>query len=308
MKIQKNIDISKLTTFKIGPVAREYAEVNSEDELKELINYANLSNIPFLILGGGSNVLFKNKIFEGLVIKNNIKGIRIVNESYVLVKSAERLVDLIDFLARNNLSGMEEMYGIPGTLGGAVRGNAGAFGVEIKDILKSVRAINTNTLKEFVFSNKECSFGFRESFFKFHPEWIVLEAEIILKSGIGKDIKSKCNKILSERNKRHLQDVMAAGSFFKNPVATKEVIEIFEKEKNTTSRGGRVPAGWIIEKVGLKNASVGGAQISPQHANYLINKDGSATADDILALKNMIQKRVFVEFGIDMETEVHIIE
>ena len=145
------------------------------------------------------------------------------------------------------------------------------------------KALHYKTGEMRIFKNNECAFAYRTSFFKHHPEWIIIHASIKLKKVPTTESMSLIEQTIAEREKRHLQNIKAAGSFFMNPVAPQDIREQFEKEKNTQSRKGRVPAGWLIEKAGMKGTRIGDAQSSEQHANYLINTD-NATATDVLAL------------------------
>ncbi len=214
-------------------------------------------------------------------------------------KAGCNLLTLIRAAAAQKLGGWEKLSGIPGTIGGAVRGNAGAFGPEIKDFITWVRAINTKTEDVHEFSNAECEFDYRMSFFKKNPEWIILDVHVRL----GGAEPQLIDETIREREKRHIQNVKAAGSFFMNPVAPQALVVEFETEKNTTSRGGRVPAGWLIEKAGMKGASLGGAQVSPQQANYIINASDQATAEEVRELAQKVKDEVENKFGVLLTEE-----
>jgi UDP-N-acetylmuramate dehydrogenase len=195
------------------------------------------------------------------------------------------------------------MAGIPGTVGGAVRGNAGAFGTEMKDVLIEARAFNTETGDIRIFTNAECAFAYRDSFFKRNPAWVVLGATVALAPVDAAESATRIEDTISEREKRHLQDVRAAGSYFTNPVAPPEVVKQFEAEKGVRSRESRVPAGWLIEKAGMKGVALGGAMASLQHPNYLVNATGDATAADVRALAEKVKDAVRDRFGIELIEE-----
>ena len=192
------------------------------------------------------------------------------------------------------------------TIGGAVRGNAGAFGPEIKDFVTYVRAINTKTEDVHEFSNAECEFDYRMSFFKKNPEWIILDVHLKLEQGESLLIKRGVEETIAEREKRHIQNVKAAGSFFMNPVAPLSVVSMFEEEKGVTSRGGRVPAGWLIEKAGMKGVQLGGAQVSPQQANYIINAN-NATAEEVRELAAKVKEEVRRQFDVALTEEAVVL-
>ena len=212
----------------------------------------------------------------------------------------------IEFLAMSELSGFENLYGIPGSVAGAIRGNAGAFGVEIKDKLKRVWVFDVESGEIKEFKKKDLNFAYRHSFFKDNLQYFILRAEFEFKKGKAQEIQKQMNHILQERNKRQLQNIKSAGSFFKNPVAPKAVIDMFEKEKNTKSKEGRVPAGWLIDKLGLKGKRIGGAMISETSANYIINT-GYAGSSDVIELSRFVKDRVRKEFNVDMQEEVQIV-
>jgi UDP-N-acetylmuramate dehydrogenase len=303
--IQENINLAPLTTFQIGGPATYFTKARSESSINRAISWAKEKNCPFIILGGASNVLISDEGFHGLVI--NLRGdLWSVSGHSVSAWAGSNLLRAIEACNTLNLGGWEKLSGIPGSIGGAVRGNAGAFGCEIKDFVTSVRAINSKNGESRDFTNIECDFSYRHSYFKDHPEWIITRVILELQE-IEKSKGLECiQNTIEERERRHLQNVRAAGSFFMNPYAPPSVIVQFEKEKNVTSREGRVPAGWLIEKAGMKGARVGDAEASLQHPNYLINS-GSATAVDVLKLATEIQRKVKAQFDIALKPEAAIV-
>jgi UDP-N-acetylmuramate dehydrogenase len=187
-----------------------------------------------------------------------------------------------------------------------VRGNAGAFGPEIKDFVSKVRALNSATGETKEFSNAECDFSYRHSFFKDHPEWIITRVIARFDLAKSQEVLKGIDETIAEREKRHLQNVKAAGSFFMNPVAPQNIIDMFEKEKGVKSRESRVPAGWLIEKAGMKGAQVGGAQASMQHPNYIVNT-GNATAKNVRMLAENVRAKVKKDFLVELHEEAAII-
>ncbi len=187
-----------------------------------------------------------------------------------------------------------------------MRGNAGAFGPEIRDFVTSVRALNSVTGECRDFVNPDMDFAYRHSYFKDHTEWVILEVRLRLTPIEPAKSKRLVEETIQEREKRHLQNVRAAGSYFMNPVAPANVIEMFEKEKGVKSRGGRVPAGWLIERAGMKGATVGDAIASLQHPNYIVNQ-GKATATQVRDLAEKIKKAVEEKFRVLLEEEAAIL-
>ena len=304
LNFQENVPLAPLTTFGIGGAARWFVDVKNEDELKEALAYAQKRKVAFYIFAGGSNVLIPDEGLNGVVI-------HIAGENHVFFETGLRadagctLLSLIKASAERSLGGWENLAGIPGTFGGAVRGNAGAFGSEIKDFLSRVTAFNTSTLKSRVWVAPNLNFSYRSSSFKREPEWVILSATVELGHIKKEESLRKIEETIAEREKRHLQNVAAAGSFFMNPVAPDDVVGLFEKEKQVKSRDNRVPAGWLIEKAGLKGTAVGGAIASEQHPNYIVNT-GGATAKDVLALAAKIKDEVKKQFGVDLHEEAAV--
>ncbi len=287
------------TTMQIGGAARYFIEVQHAEEVKEAYVFARERDLPHKILGGGSNVLVPDEGFHGVVL--HLSGRGITKEGSVFrVQAGEILLDVIRFAAKAGLGDWESLAGIPGTMGGAVRGNAGAFGSEIKDVLLEVRAVNLQSGEEKVFTNAECEFSYRMSFFKTRPEWVIIEATVQLAQSA--ETEKKIEHTLAEREKRHIQNIKSAGSFFMNPIVSRELQELFEKEKDVSSKEGRVPAGWLMDKAGLRGARVGGAVASPHHTNYFLN-DGDATAADVLALATLAKEKVYAEFDVVLGEE-----
>ena len=306
INIKENVPLAPATTFEIGGTARYLVDVRSESEIKEALEWAREKKVASSILSGGSNVLVPDGGMEALVVRL-VGNLWSVSGAEVNAWAGSNLLLLIRAMAAQHLGGWEKLAGIPGTIGGAVRGNAGAFGPEIKDFVISVRALNSKdgTVREC--ANAECDFSYRHSFFKDHPEWIITRVLLRLKSVSPEESARLIEETISEREERHLQNVRAAGSFFMNPVVPREIQALFEKEKGMKSREGRVPAGWLIEKAGMKGAKVGGAEASLQHPNYLVNT-GAATAADVLELAQKVRDAVRAKFGIELKEEAVVLE
>ncbi|OGG50768.1 UDP-N-acetylenolpyruvoylglucosamine reductase [Candidatus Kaiserbacteria bacterium RIFCSPHIGHO2_01_FULL_54_36] len=305
LQVKENVPLAPLTTFEIGGSAKYFVDVKTEDEIREALAWAKEKGIKFVVLAGGSNVLVPDEGLNALVI-HIAGGEHSFAECELIADAGCDLLELIKTAGKRGLGGWEKLSGIPGTIGGAVRGNAGAFGPEIRDFVVSVDALNAETGETKEFSNSECDFSYRHSFFKDHPEWIITKVQLRL-TPISIDISIHLvEETIREREKRHIQNVRAAGSYFVNPVAPKEIQEMFEKEKGMKSREGRVPAGWLIEKAGMKGATVGGAIASLQHPNYIVNQ-GGATSHDVLNLAQTILSQIETQFGVELHEEAAIL-
>lgn len=305
IRVQEHVPLAPLTTFKIGGPARFLVEARSEDYIREAFLEAKRLGAPFVVLAGGSNVLVPDEGLEALVVRIT-GGDFSFSGNELSADSGCNLLSLIREASERSLGGWEKLSGIPGSVGGAVRGNAGAFGTEIKDVTRKVRAFDVETGDMREFENVACSFSYRQSFFKQHPEWLITRVFLYLQPTTREESERLSEETIRERERRHLQNVQAAGSYFMNPVAPEEIQRMFEKEKGIASREGRVPAGWLIEKAGLKGASVGGARASEQHPNYIVNT-GAATARDVRALAERIKNEVKEKFGVELKEEAVVL-
>jgi UDP-N-acetylmuramate dehydrogenase len=306
LKIRENVLLRDYTTFKIGGPARYFFVAKSKKDLKNAILWAKKKKLLFFILGGGSNVLFSDKGFNGLVIKNQNTQYEIRNTK-IVAEAGVPLQKLVLETAKKGLSGLENLAGIPGTLGGAIWGNAGAFGREIGDLVEEVKVLEVkgSRLKVKRLKNKECEFGYRESIFKRKKNWIILEATLKLKKGKRKEIEEKIKEILRLRKEKQPLGFPSAGSVFKNVPVEKVPKEIREKFKEEI-KDGFLPAGVLIEAAGLKGFQIEGAKISEKHANFILNV-GEAKASDVKELMEKIKKEVKKKFKVQLEEEIKLV-
>ena len=282
-ELKTNVLLKDYTTFKIGGPAKYFCIVKTKHELIKAIKMARTSNLPFFILGGGSKLLVSDNGFNGVVIKNEIHEIEIKEGVNIYAGAGALLWDTVRFALKQSLSGIEWAIGIPGTIGGAVRGNAAAFNGFMKDIVKSVQALDCLTLKVKEFSNEECQFSVKNSIFKQNKNLIILSAEIQLKKGNQDESKKKIQEYLKLRKQKQPLEFASAGCIFVNP----------ESE----------PAGLLIDKCGLKGTVIGNAQISEKHANFIVNL-GDAKADDVLQLIQLAKEKVSKKFSIELIEEI----
>ena len=307
MNIQENVLLSKHTTFRLGGPARFFVEVKSVDELKEALDFAKSKKLDFFILGGGSNLLVADVGFAGLVVKMKITDYApqvIGNKRGASVGAGMPLARIVNEAAREGWQGLEWATGIPGTVGGAIRGNAGAYGGEMKDVIESVTVLDAKSGEIKEISGSDCNFSYRESRFKTEPHIVIFSAKLKFESGNSTELQKKMKDILSERRGKSLHAGGSAGSYFINPVIENaDLISDFERETGKISKGGKVPSGWLIEKSGLKGKKIGGAMVSSEHANYIVNT-GTATADDIIMLDSLVKQQVRDKFGVQLREEV----
>ncbi|OWK26657.1 MAG: UDP-N-acetylenolpyruvoylglucosamine reductase [Parcubacteria group bacterium GW2011_GWA2_38_13b] len=323
VKIKKNILLSQFTTFKIGGPAKYFCEIKTLDELKEALNFAKKNKLEIFVLGGGSNLLISDKGFDGLVVKVSsskfsapAKGGQAGGSasggknSYIEAEMGVPLGKIVIETINKGLSGMEWAAGIPGTLGGAIRGNAGAFGGSMSNVIKSVSAVDLKTGNIKKFNNSECLFAYRESAFKKRNNLLIWSAELSLKKGNKKALKEKISETMRYRQSRHPLDYPSFGSAFKNIYDKKIIKKITEKfsdaKENMEKWGNKIPAAYLVDKCGLKGKTIGGIMISLKQPNFLLNvKNGKA--QDALALINIIKKSVVEKFGVILELEVQLV-
>ena len=301
-KLCKNEPFKNHTTLGIGGPADFFVEIYTEDGLKAFISKAKGEKMPYLVIGDGSNLLVSDKGFNGYVIKNSIKGIRIDGES-VLVKAGESLWDLVRFTIKNGLSGMQKMAGIPGTVGGAIYGNAGAYGQTISDNLEEVKIFDGK--KEFWLSKDKCAFGYRESVFK-TKDWIILEAVFNLSKGEKEKLAKEADETVSLREVKYKPGIKCPGSFFKNIVAEDLSGKQLSKIPEEKIVYGKIPAGYLLEEVEAKGEKLGDIKIADYHANLFIN-EGKGTASDFFKLARQYKEKVENKFKIRLEPEVQLI-
>ncbi|MBR2587595.1 MAG: UDP-N-acetylmuramate dehydrogenase [Bacilli bacterium] len=295
--------MKKHTSFKIGGNADIFIKAKNVEEIKFILEISKEHDIPLTIIGNGSNVLVKDNGIQGIVLKIDIDEIEISNledekkycedmvldenEKYAIVTvgAGTPLGKLAQVLLKNSISGFEFASGIPGTIGGAIRMNAGAYGTEFKDIVLETTCLDLdkNIIK---LNNKQQKFEYRESIFKY-KSLIILESKLLLKYECNSiNIKEKMDEYKTNRLEKQPIDFPSAGSTFK--------------------RGRDFITAKLIDECGLKGYSIGGAQVSTKHAGFIVNK-GSATAEDVLNLVDFIKKSVFEKFGKNIELEIEVL-
>ncbi len=304
--VKRNVPLAPMTTFKIGGKAEYFTEVSGALELAEALEYAENNKLPVFVFGGGSNILFSDKGFAGIVIRLQNGGLKVSGEK-IIVGAGIPLFDVVKAARDAGLAGIENLAGIPGSFGGAVRGNAGAFGTEIGSVISTVKAFAQDTGLLTEYRRDECDFGYRTSLFKKRPGTIVISAELILKPGNRQELERIVEETVAKREAKHPQSASCAGSFFINPIVEDaNLLEEFEKDNGEPARGGKLPAGWLIDHAGLRGKKVGGAQISDRHPNYLVNT-GNATAEDVVMLASLVKQRVRDELGVQLKEEVQLV-
>lgn len=316
VKIQTNVLLAPYTTFGIGGPAKYFAEPESIEEIQELCDWArqkarqDKKEVPVFVLGGGSNILISDKGFNGLVIRNRSNKIE-GKKNRVYADSGVLLSRVVQESIKNGLAGMEWAIGIPGTVGGAVSGNAGACGKQTSEALLYVKVLDLKKLSIKKFKNPDCDFYYRDSIFKRGRDFVVLEAVFGLKKEKDEKIKEKIKYYAKERAGSGSRGDKCAGCFFKNidwkrkDINKKDILYNFPELKRFADKP-KISAGFLIEHLEMKSKKMGDATVSDKHANFILNS-GNATADEIMMLVALIKNRVYSHYGFGLEEEVQLI-
>ena len=279
--------LKKHTTFKIGGSCKILININSSDTLAEILKFLKKQNIRFFVLGKGSNILADDNGFDGVILKisKDFSHIEKTGETEIFCTSGTSLSELCIYAMENSLSGLEFAYGIPGTVGGALFMNAGAYGGELKDVVTSAHYLNEKC-EICSAESAEMSLSYRHSIFSENPDWVITDVTFFLNKGDREQIREKMNELMHKRKDKQPLDFPSAGSTFKRPEG--------------------YFAGKLIEDAGLRGYRVGDAQVSEKHCGFVVNR-GKATCAEVLQLIEEVQKKVKEQFGVQLEPEVRII-
>lgn len=306
--IQENTPLKQYSTFKIGGPAKYFTLVKNISQLIEAIGWAKKERIPFFIFGEGSNILFPDREYQSLVIKIQILNFEI-KDNKIFCGAGTPIGKIIGMTLVQGLGGFEWAAGIPGTIGGAVFGNAGAFGKEMKDIVEKVKVLNLGNLKIQEFKGEDCQFSYRSSRFKKEKDYIVIETKLRFKKKDKETIREKIKEYLLYRKEHHPLEYPSVGSIFKNIKLTNENFKLIKKfpELRQFLEKGEIPTAYLIHCCNLKGKQIGCAQISEKHPNFIINLS-RAKAKDVIKLINLIKKEIKNKFDIELEEEIVIIK
>ncbi len=298
------MNFSDLTTLKIGGPIKGFVSAKNEEQLLNNLDLVRIKKEPFIVIGGGSNLLVSDQGFNGIVIKNEVTGIKKAGLQ-LTVKGGVILQDLVDYANHYGLSGLESLAGIPGTVGGAIYGNAGAYGQTISDHITSVKSFSINNSEVTNVDKTACEFSYRYSAFK-KSRNVILEALFSLNQGDGGQLKTISTETIKKRAVKYPAGIKCPGSFFKNLVAAELSPEILARIPKEIIVYGKVPAGSLLERAGAKGDFLGGIKIAPYHANLFINIGGGSATDFYNLAKKYVEK-VQLMFGVILEPEVQLI-
>lgn len=310
LKIKNNELLKNHSTFRIGGLAKYFVMSKSPDEVMEAIKWAEEKLINFKVIGGGSNVLFSDDGYDGLIIKYFSSQVEFNGEN-IDCPAGAILASLMNNSLSRSLIGLEWATGIPGTIGGAIHNNCGAYGGEISDCVLTVKVLRDGKIIEL--PNSDCNFGYRQSVFKTQANQdIILSATLKLKSATAEELSAA-----KEKRRQNLVDRLSkasegpsAGSTFRNLTFTQEEIDLVKEDHpklpDQYIAWKKIPCAWLIDQCGLKGKKIGGAMVSERHAGKITNV-GGATAKDVIMLISIIKQKVRGKFGLQLMEEIEYI-
>ena len=300
LDVREDVPLREVTRFGLGGPARVLADAVTESGLAAAVAYLCGAGLPHALIGGGSNLIASDAGFTGVVLrctaaKIDIKGPLLIAEAGAVLQH------LVDFSIERGLKGLETMTGIPGWVGGAVYGNAGAYGHSIQERIQWVRFFDGQRFREI--SNAECDFRYRESIFKVRKDWIVVAAALRLDPADPLELRASADGILKIRNEKYPPTMRCAGSIFKNLILADLAPDIRAKVPSGVIREGKVPSAYFLQEVGAKGMLNGSIQVADYHANLIFNA-GGGTAEQLREVIETLKLRVKNAYGLELEEEV----
>lgn len=307
-QLQTQVPLAPLSTFGLGGVAAFYAKVTNISELIAALGYARDSALPYALIAGGSNLVFPDGVWRGLIIHFAAPDSEmVVVEEEITVSAGESLAKLVSTSIDHSLAGLEALSGIPGSVGGAIVGNAGAYGQSISDHLVSVDIFDAEKSETRCLQHSDGDFAYRDSVFKQNRNLIVLSAKFKLTKGNREELSQKAREIITIRNAKYVPGVKCPGSFFKNVLVSDISPEALAKIPADKIRDGKIATGWLLEQVGARGMREGEIEVADFHGNLLFNHDGG-TAEQVKILAEKLKKLVWEKFEIKIEEEVRYLD
>ncbi|MCX6604031.1 MAG: UDP-N-acetylmuramate dehydrogenase [Acidobacteria bacterium] len=303
LTVQTGALLGNHTRFRLGGACQALVSTTSEAAYLAALGVLTGSEVTWTTIGGGTNLIVSDAGYPGLVLQYNAKTIT-VDDAGVRVDAGADLNDLVDFANAHGLAGMEAMAGIPGWVGAAIYGNAGAYGQSIAERIEWVRFADGAEVRQF--GRAECEFRYRESIFKRNKGWQILSAGLRLEVGEAGVLQAKSASIRATRDAKFPPTMQCAGSIFKNLLLRELSPAVAAQVPANVIREGKIPAGWFLEEVGAKGLAVGAMRVADYHANLVYNT-GGGTAADLVALLSELKRRVFDRFGLEIEEEVQFL-
>jgi len=308
LAVSENVPLSEHTRFGIGGPARWLMDVSSEAALAAAIVEihragGSFDGTPFTVIGGGTNLIVADEGFPGVVLRYTADRIEAFGPA-IRVESGAMLQSLVDFSIERGLGGLETMTGIPGWVGGAIYGNAGAYGHSIQERVESVRVFDGCGFRDL--DNAVCGFAYRDSVFKHRKNWIVISATLRLTSADSAALRTTAGGILKIRNEKYPPSMRCAGSIFKNLILAQLPERVREQIPPSVIREGKVPSAYFLEQAGAKGMVNGGIRVADYHANLIYNSS-QGTAEAVSQLIQILKSRVRDRFGLELEEEVQYV-
>jgi UDP-N-acetylmuramate dehydrogenase len=303
LTVSTETPLSRYTRFGIGGPADVYAETGSVDAFIAASETARAIGIPIMVIGGGTNLIVSDAGFRGMVLRYRGDAL-LAADGRVVAQAGAVLQDLVDFTIARGLKGLETLAGIPGSVGAAVYGNAGAYGHSISERVVRVQFYDGRCVR--VFENAECEFRYRESIFKKHKEWIIFSTQLQMDRAEAASLQKIAGDILTVRNEKFPVTMKCAGSIFKNLLLKELPAPVAAEVPEKVVREGKIPAAWFLEQVGAKGMRRGDIHVAEYHANLIYN-GGGGTAEDLVAVIGELKSRVRARFGIGIEEEVQYV-
>ena len=298
-----NAPFSSLTRFQIGGPAAVLCDASEADAFLAAVRAVEDLSLPRVVVGGGTNLVVSDAGFDGVVLRYT--GSRLSREGALLrVESGAVLQNVVDESIRLGLKGFETMTGIPGYLGGAIYGNAGAYGHSIQEIVESVGIADGGRVRAL--RNEECRFRYRDSVFKNHKDWVILSADLRFREGNPAELAKIAAEIRAVRDLKYPLSMKCAGSIFKNLLFADLPPHVQVQVPRNVVREGKVPSAWFLEQIGAKGLRRGAIQVASYHANLIYN-DGAGSAADLVAVIDELKQRVRDRFAFDLEEEVQYV-
>lgn len=303
LKVSENVPLAPYTRFDIGGPAALLVDTHREAAFVAALSIAANSALPRLVIGGGTNLVISDAGFDGVVLRYT--GSEIERQGALLdVQAGAVLQDVVDHSITAGLKGLQTMTGIPGYLGGAVYGNAGAYGRSIQELIEEVRFTDGIAISSF--TNEECRFHYRESVFKENKDWIILSASLRFEAGDPAELSRIASEIRLVRDAKYPPTMRCAGSIFKNLLWSELPSAVRDEIPPKVVREAKVPSAWFLEQVGAKGIRRGDIQVAAYHANLIYN-DGAGVAADLVSIVKELKQRVFDRFGFELEEEVQYV-
>lgn len=295
--------LSTRTRMGVGGPAAAYVEAADEHSFKHALQIARDRGSEYTVVGGGTNLIVSDAGFPGIVLRFTARGI--THDGLVLrAEAGADLQALVDYSVEHGLRGLETMTGIPGSVGGAIYGNAGAYGHSVNEIVRHVRFFDGSGIR--MFANAECEFHYRESVFKRHKDWIVFSTELQMSPAPAHELRQTAGGILKTRNEKYPPSMKCAGSIFKNLILAELADAVRHQVPERVIREGKVPSAFFLEEVGAKGIRNGGIRVADYHANLIYN-EGQGTARELCEVIADLKRRVEERFGLRLEEEVQYV-